>query len=97
MTTTSAVFDNNTAAWLASRNHPQRDLLEKELQQRLFPPLTAPAQVCQWMFTLAPSSRVSEFACLQQYAAAQGILLQEGDVDLNLPLGDVTLRWERLS
>lgn len=77
--------------------HPLRDLLEKELQQRLFPPLTAPAQVCQWMFTLAPSSRASEFACLQQYAAAQGILLQEGDVDLNLPLGDVTLRWERHS
>jgi len=77
--------------------HPLRDLLEKELQQRIFPPLTAPAQLCQWMFTLAPSSRASEFACLQQYAAAQGILLQEGDVDLNLPLGDVMLRWERHS
>jgi uncharacterized membrane-anchored protein len=77
--------------------HPLRDLLEKELQQRLYPPLTAPVQVCQWMFTLAPSSRASEFACLQQYAAAQGLLLQEGDVDLNLPLGDVMLRWERHS
>lgn len=77
--------------------HPLRDLLEKELQQRIFPPLTAPAQLCQWMFTLAPSSRAGEFACLQQYAAAQGIVLQEGDVDLNLPLGDVMLRWERHS
>lgn len=77
--------------------HPLRDLLEKELQQRLYPPLTAPAQVCQWMFTLAPASRASEFAALAQYAACAGVLLQEGDVDLNLPLGDVMLRWERHS
>ena len=97
MTTTSAVFDNNTAAWLASRNHPQRDLLEKELQQRFFPALTAPCTICHFMLTLNAGSRAAEFALMQQRALTAGVQLREGDTDVNLQLGDSMLRWERHS
>jgi len=79
------------------KNHPQRDLLEKELQQRFFPALQAPCRICHWMLTLSQASRASEFSHLQQLAHQYGVTLLEGDVDLNLDLGDVTLRWERHS
>lgn len=79
------------------KNHPQRDLLEKELQQRFFPALQAPCRICHWMLTLSPASRASEFQQLQQLAHQYGVALLEGDVDLNLDLGDVMLRWERHS
>jgi uncharacterized membrane-anchored protein len=78
-------------------NHPQRDLLEKELQQRFFPALQAPCRICHWMLTLAPASRSAEFQHLQQLAAQHGVMLRDGDVDLNLELGNVMLRWERHS
>ncbi len=79
------------------KNHPQRDLLEKELQQRFFPALQAPCRICHWMLTVAPASRSHEFQHLQQLAHQYGVALLEGDVDLNLSLGEVTLRWERHS
>ena len=70
------------------KNHPQRDLLEKELQQRFFPALQAPCRICHWMLTLSQASRASEFSHLQQLAHQYGVTLWEGDVDLNLDLGD---------
>ena len=71
-------------AELGQRNHPQRDLLEKELQQRFFPALQAPCRICHFMLTLAASSRQAEFGLMQQRAALLGVVLQEGDTDLNL-------------
>jgi uncharacterized membrane-anchored protein len=79
------------------KNHPQRDLLEKELQQRFFPALQAPCRICHWMLTVGLASRSQEFQQLQQLAHQYGVALLEGDVDLNLDLGDVMLRWERHS
>ena len=79
------------------KNHPQRDLLEKELQQRFFPALQAPCRICHWMLTVGLASRPQEFQQLQQLAHQYGVALLEGDVDLNLDLGDVMLRWERHS
>jgi uncharacterized membrane-anchored protein len=79
------------------KNHPQRDLLEKELQQRFFPALQAPCRLCHWMLTVGHASRPQEFQQLQQLAHQYGVALLEGDVDLNLDLGDVMLRWERHS
>jgi len=84
-------------AELWQRNHPQRDLLEKELQQRFFPALQAPCRICHFMLTLAPSSRQAEFLLMQQRAAALGVLLAEGDTDLNLQFDTFMLRWERHS
>lgn len=84
-------------AELWQRNHPQRDLLEKELQQRFFPALSAPCHICHFMLTLAPSSRQAEFVLMQQRAAALGVVLTEGDTDLNLQFDDFMLRWERHS
>lgn len=83
--------------WLQSRNHPQRDLLEKELQQRFFPALSAPCSICHFMLTLGTASRAAEFSLMQQRALQAGVLLQEGDSDVNLQLGDISLRWERHS
>lgn len=79
------------------KNHPQRDLLEKELQQRFFPALQAPCRICHWMLTVGLASRPLEFQQLQQLAHQYGVALLEGDVDLNLDLGEVMLRWERHS
>jgi uncharacterized membrane-anchored protein len=84
-------------AELWQRNHPQRDLLEKELQQRFFPALQAPCRICHFMLTLAPSSRQAEFQLMQQRAAALGVQLHEGDTDLNLQFDHWMLRWERHS
>lgn len=81
--------------WL--RNHPQRDLLEKELQQRFFKALSAPCRICHFMLTLNGSSRSAEFQLMQQRARLYGIELQEGDTDLELQLGTIQLRWERHS
>lgn len=85
------------SSWLQSRNHPQRDLLEKELQQRFFPALSAPCRICHFMLTLGTASRAAEFSLMQQRALQAGVLLQEGDSDVNLQLGGITLRWERHS
>ncbi len=79
------------------KHHPQRDMLEKELQQRFFPALAAPCRISHWMLTVASASRSSEFNYLQQLAHQHGVALLEGDVDLNLDLGDIQLRWERHS
>ena len=84
-------------AELWQRNHPQRDLLEKELQQRFFPALQAPCRICHFMLTLAPSSRQAEFQLMQQRAASLGVQLHEGDTDLNLQFDHWMLRWERHS
>lgn len=98
MATTPANSDYNTAAsWLLNRNHPQRDLLEKELQQRFFPALATPCTICHFMLTLNAGSRAAEFTLMQQRALAAGVNLQEGDTDVNLQLGDRMLRWERHS
>lgn len=97
MATTSVFSGSTTTGWLASRNHPQRDLLEKELQQRFFPALTAPCTICHFMLTLNAGSRAAEFALMQQRALAAGVELREGDTDVNLQLGDRMLRWERHS
>ncbi len=66
------------------RNHPQRDVLEKELQQRFFPPLVSPCRIGHFMLTLNPHSRHEELAQLQQLAAEQGKLLSDSDTDLEL-------------
>ncbi|MCB5225785.1 DUF3422 domain-containing protein [Alishewanella sp. 16-MA] len=80
---------------LSRRSHPLRDLLDKELQQRTFPPLTAPCRLCHFMLTLAPASRALEFQCMQQLAAQQGSQLTEAAQDLTLSLYGQWLRWER--
>lgn len=77
------------------RNHPQRDVLEKELQQRFFPPLPCPCRIGHFMLTLNSHSRTDELVQLQQLAASQGKLLHESDTDLELQWGSMWLRWER--
>lgn len=77
------------------RNHPQRDVLEKELQQRFFPPLVSPCRIGHFMLTLNPHSRHEELAQLQQLAAEQGKLLSDSDTDLELQWGSIWLRWEK--
>lgn len=77
--------------------HPLRDLLEQELQQRFFPALSAPCRISHWMFTVAAASRATEFQLLQQLAAQAGVTLRDGDVDLTLQLDNLILRWERHS
>ena len=77
------------------RNHPLRDLLDQELRQRTFPALQAPCRLCQFVLTVSPSSRSTEFAQMQQLAAQQGTQLKESDNDLNLSLFGATLRWEK--
>ena len=81
--------------WL--RNHPQRDLLEKELQQRFFKALQAPCRIVHFMLTLGASSRQHELSLMQQRAALYGVTLLDGDTDLDLQLGNIALRWERHS
>lgn len=77
------------------RNHPQRDVLEKELQQRFFPPLPCPCRIGHFMLTLNSHSRADELAQLQQLAASQGKLLSESDTDLELQWPNLWLRWEK--
>lgn len=79
------------------RSHPLRDILDKELQQRTFPALTAPCRLCQFMLTVTPASRSSELSFIQQLASAQGSHFSETAQDVNLPLFGGTLRFEKHS
>ncbi|MDX1676267.1 DUF3422 domain-containing protein [Arsukibacterium sp.] len=80
---------------LTLRNHPLRDVLDKELRQRTFPALSAPCRLCHFTFTVASASRQLEFSLMQQQAELQGAHLTETDQDLNISLFAGTLRWER--
>ncbi|HSG50761.1 MAG TPA: DUF3422 domain-containing protein [Rheinheimera sp.] len=80
---------------LYNRSHPLRDVLDKELQQRTFPALTAPCRLCQFMLTVSPASRSTEFSFMQQLARAQGGHFSETDHDINLPLFGGSLRFEK--
>ena len=80
---------------LHNRSHPLRDMLDKELQQRTFPALTAPCRLCQFMLTVSPASRSSELAFIQQLAKAQGSHFSDADNDINLPLFGGSLRFEK--
>ncbi|GAB58097.1 DUF3422 family protein [Rheinheimera nanhaiensis] len=80
---------------LQHRSHPLRDILDKELQQRTFPALTAPCRLCQFMLTVTPASRSSELSFMQQLASAQGSHFSETAQDVNLPLFGGTLRFEK--
>ncbi len=80
---------------LQHRSHPLRDILDKELQQRTFPALTAPCRLCQFMLTVSPASRSSELGFMQQLASQQGSHFGETDHDINLPLFGGSLRFEK--
>ena len=80
---------------LYNRSHPLRDVLDKELQQRTFPALTAPCRLCQFMLTVSPASRSSELSFIQQLASTQGGHFSETDHDINLPLFGGSLRFEK--
>jgi uncharacterized membrane-anchored protein len=80
---------------LQHRSHPLRDMLDKELQQRTFPALSAPCRLCQFMLTVTPASRSSELSFIQQLASAQGSHFSETAQDVNLPLFGGTLRFEK--
>lgn len=80
---------------LHNRSHPLRDVLDKELQQRTFPALSAPCRLCQFMLTVSAASRGSELSFMQQLASAQGSHFSETDHDINLPLFGGTLRFEK--
>ncbi len=82
---------------LMLRNHPQRDMAEKELQQRFFPALAAPCSICHFMLTVNSASRDAEFAALFRLASAQGRPFQETDTDLTLSFDAILLRYERHS
>ena len=77
------------------RQHPQRDLLEQELQQRFFPALDSPCQLCQFVLTLSSTSRAAEYQAMQQLAQQHGKNLEPHEQDCNLQLGGSWLRWER--
>jgi len=79
------------------RQHPLRDALEQELQQRFFPAQHGPAQLCQFVLTQAPSSRARELELLQQLAVSLGQQVLPHEQDANLQWNNVTLRWERHS
>ncbi|HEX5793928.1 MAG TPA: DUF3422 domain-containing protein [Rheinheimera sp.] len=80
---------------LHNRSHPLRDVLDKELQQRTFPALTAPCRLCQFMLTVSAASRSSELNFIQQLARQQSSHFNETDHDINLPLFGGTLRFEK--
>lgn len=80
---------------LYNRSHPLRDVLDKELQQRTFPALTAPCRLCQFMLTVSAASRSSELTFMQQLASQQGSHFGETDHDINLPLFGGSLRFEK--
>ena len=80
---------------LHNRSHPLRDMLDKELQQRTFPALTAPCRLCQFMLTVSPASRSSELSFIQQLARSQGSHFSNADNDINLPLFGGSLRFEK--
>jgi uncharacterized membrane-anchored protein len=70
-------------------------MLDKELQQRTFPALTAPCRLCQFMLTVSPASRSSELSFIQQLARSQGSHFSNADNDINLPLFGGSLRFEK--
>lgn len=80
---------------LHNRSHPLRDMLDKELQQRTFPALTAPCRLCQFMLTVSPASRSSELSFIQQLTRSQGSHFSDADNDINLPLFGGSLRFEK--
>lgn len=80
---------------LSRRNHPLRDVLDKELQQRTFPAITAPCRLCHFMLTVTAASRALEFTQMQQLASQLGYQLAESAQDITLPLFGQWLRWER--
>jgi uncharacterized membrane-anchored protein len=80
---------------LYNRSHPLRDVLDKELQQRTFPALSAPCHLCQFMLTVSPASRSSELSFMQQLASQQGSHFGATDHDINLPLFGGSLRFEK--
>ncbi|GAB2932220.1 DUF3422 family protein [Rheinheimera gaetbuli] len=80
---------------LHNRSHPLRDVLDKELQQRTFPALSAPCRLCQFMLTVSAASRSSELSFMQQLATAQSSHFSETDHDINLSLFGGTLRFEK--
>ncbi len=82
---------------LMQRNHPLRDMAERELQQRFLPALTSPCRICHFMLTVNAASRDAEFAALQDLATSQGQLFQSTDTDLTLLFGDIYCRFEKHS
>lgn len=80
---------------LSRRNHPLRDVLDKELQQRTFPAISAPCRLCHFMLTVSPACRALEFQLMQQLALQLGSQLAESAQDITLPLYGQWLRWER--
>jgi uncharacterized membrane-anchored protein len=80
---------------LFRRNHPLRDVLDKELQQRTFPAIQAPCRVCHFMLTVAPASRALEFKLMQELASQLGSQIADTAQDITLPLYGQFLRWER--
>ena len=80
---------------LYNRSHPLRDFLDKELQQRTFPALTAPCRLCLFMLTVSPASRSTELSFMQQLASTQGSHFSETDHDINLPLFGGSIRFEK--
>ncbi|GGW50300.1 DUF3422 domain-containing protein [Alishewanella tabrizica] len=80
---------------LSRRNHPMRDVLDKELQQRTFPAIEAPCRLCHFMLTVTPASRALELQLMQQLAAQLNCPLTDTAQDITLPLYGQWLRWER--
>ncbi|OZB42518.1 MAG: hypothetical protein B7X50_03965 [Alishewanella sp. 34-51-39] len=80
---------------LSRRNHPLRDVLDKELQQRTFGSISAPCRLCHFMLTVSPALRSVELTLMQQLAQQQGKQLSDNAQDLTLPLYGLWLRWER--
>ena len=80
---------------LQQRNHPLRDILDKELQQRTFPALPSPSRLCQFMLTVSAASRSAELSFMQQLASQQGRHFHKTDTDITLPLFGGSLRFEK--
>jgi len=77
------------------RQHPLRDLLDRELRQGTFSTLSLPCRLCHFTLTVASSSRQQEQRLLQQLAEQQGSLLSDSANELNVSLFGSSLRWER--
>lgn len=79
------------------RNHPLRDVLDKELQQRTFPALSAPCYLCQFVLMVTTEDRPHELGILNSMLPPQQPPLTDKDIDINLLLADTQLRWEKHS
>lgn len=79
------------------RNHPLRDVLDKELQQRTFPALSAPCYLCQFVLMVTTEDRAHELDILNSMLPPQQPPLTDKDIDINLLLADTQLRWEKHS